>query len=800
MTTNNRRTNDTDDEDDDGGRAPQLSALARMLLDDFPESEPSEKGAPQPVSVAQSRKRLSWSQSPPRDEYQIHQNEPYTVSRRQSPDYATARELVTPAPGRYSRRGFGGTRTSSGSNSSNSEEVNKETEGRNYAAAYGSAIRPSGANQSTMTMQQSTSASAIRWKRAGRGLLGGLAGPPRRGPRRGSDQGDGYDGYTIGEDVEGQSPAEVKEGDEPSSSSSSKGSYGTIAREEVPGGEASFSMMSRRSRRSSPEVSLQQIPRSLGIYTNPNIPEDRSGSPGAERKRSGSAASMSRAAAVAAAAAAAVPQAMAAKDKENMPPPPTFRRPAAAALSFKRLSSAEDMRPVAPRISPTEEKDHRSLVASPVYMSPDRERKHILSIKSNNTPLRPAPPPPKMSMLETVTATAGASATNLQQTSRKQRSVVHVNGKPYRRLDAIGKGGSSKVYKVMAENFKMLALKKVTFTAQDGESAIRGYKGEIDLLRKLAGVDRVIRLYDWEMNDQKQCLTLVSTPPQIPFNSDSNIIFVQLMECGETDLAKVLTLRHGNEDSQMDISFIRYYWREMLLCVEAVHNLNIIHSDLKPANFLLVQGRLKLIDFGIANAIQDDTVNVHRESQVGTLNYMSPEAIIDINASSGKAMASVGAPRLMKLGAPSDIWSLGCILYQMTYGRGPFAHLSSMYQKINAIPDPNYKIEYPSTGIGGVLVPLSLINTIKGCLARDKNERPTIRTMLSENDLFLNPDRASEGVVDISLDNLRLLLENAVNHVRDKGVPDRVVTEAWAKDVYGKLQGRMLEARVGGRR
>lgn len=271
------------------------------------------------------------------------------------------------------------------------------------------------------------------------------------------------------------------------------------------------------------------------------------------------------------------------------------------------------------------------------------------------------------------------------------------------------------------------------------------------------------------------------------------------MECGETDLAKVLTLRHGSEDSQMDISFIRYYWREMLLCVEAVHNLNIIHSDLKPANFLLVQGRLKLIDFGIANAIQDDTVNVHRESQVGTLNYMSPEAIIDINASSGKAMASIGAPRLMKLGAPSDVWSLGCILYQMTYGRGPFAHLTSMYQKINAIPDANYPIEYPSTGIGGVPVPLSLINTIKGCLARDKNERLTIRMMLAEDDQFLNPDRAREGVVDISLDSLRLLLENAVDHVRDKGVPERVVTEAWARDVYGKLQRRMLEAKVGGR-
>lgn len=528
MATNSNRKlgmNDTDDDDDDdGGKAPQLSALARMLLDDFPESEPSEKDTPmesqydEPV-VPQSRKRLSWSQSPPRDEYQTQQNEPYTISRRQSPDYATARELVTPAPGRYSRRGFGGTRTSSGSSSSNSGEVNKEIEGRNYGTSYGSVIRPSGANQPTMTMAQpSTSASAIRWKRAGRGLLGGLAGPPRRGPRRGSDQGDGYDGYAIGEDAESSSPTEVKEGDEPSSGSSSKGSYGTAAaREEVPVGEASFSMMSRRSRRSSPESSLHQMPRSLGAYANSNTPEDRSGSPGLERMRSGSASSMSRAAAVAAAAAAAVPQAMAARDKENMPPPPAFRRPSSVVSSFKRLSSAEEIKPVSSRISPSGEKDHRSLVATPAYTSPEREKKNVLSMKSNNTPLRPAPPPPKMSLLDAVTATAGASATSSQQATRKQRSVVHVNGKPYRRLDAIGKGGSSKVYKVMAENYKMLAMKKVTFTSQDGESAIRGYKGEIDLLRKLAGVERVIRLYDWEMNDQKQCLTLVRYPTNLLF-------------------------------------------------------------------------------------------------------------------------------------------------------------------------------------------------------------------------------------------------------------------------------------------
>ncbi len=50
--------------------------------------------------------------------------------------------------------------------------------------------------------------------------------------------------------------------------------------------------------------------------------------------------------------------------------------------------------------------------------------------------------------------------------------------------------------------------------------------------------------------------------------------------------------------------------------MKTIHEERIVHSDLKPANFLLVKGELKLIDFGIAKAIQNDTTNIVRESQV----------------------------------------------------------------------------------------------------------------------------------------------------------------------------------------
>lgn len=57
----------------------------------------------------------------------------------------------------------------------------------------------------------------------------------------------------------------------------------------------------------------------------------------------------------------------------------------------------------------------------------------------------------------------------------------------------------------------------------------------------------------------------------------------------------------------------------MLDAVRVIHEERIVHSDLKPANFVLIGNTLKLIDFGIAKAIANDTTNIHREDQVSLL-------------------------------------------------------------------------------------------------------------------------------------------------------------------------------------
>jgi serine/threonine-protein kinase TTK/MPS1 len=264
------------------------------------------------------------------------------------------------------------------------------------------------------------------------------------------------------------------------------------------------------------------------------------------------------------------------------------------------------------------------------------------------------------------------------------------------------------------------------------------------------------------------------------------------MEMGEIDFNKILTLRFNTESARFDPSFTRHYWKEMLECILAVHASNIVHSDLKPANFVLVQGRLKLIDFGIANAIQtDETVNVHRDTQIGTPNYMSPESLMDANDLPGnKALGSSshGQPKIMKLGKPSDIWSLGCILYQMTYGRQPFAHIANQMSRCRAIIDWSYAIEFPSHGIGNILVPPSLVATLKKCLNRNQHERPNAEELLSESNPWLYPVECPQGAVPITEELLARVFHSMMQKAKEKWPSDGEVMVSWPQAYMAGLR------------
>jgi len=162
----------------------------------------------------------------------------------------------------------------------------------------------------------------------------------------------------------------------------------------------------------------------------------------------------------------------------------------------------------------------------------------------------------------------------------------------------------------------------------------------------------------------------------------------------------------------------------------AAHDKGIIHRDLKPENiFLLKDGRVKILDFGLAKQAapnQDgNTLSVAEPRTqdgvlLGTVGYMSPEQVR-------------GRPADVR----SDIFSLGVVLYEMLAGRRAFAGDSSI-EVMNAI----LKEEPPDLTAGGRNIPKGMCSLIARCLEKDPDER-----IQSARDLAFALEAADSGSV-----------------------------------------------------
>lgn len=258
------------------------------------------------------------------------------------------------------------------------------------------------------------------------------------------------------------------------------------------------------------------------------------------------------------------------------------------------------------------------------------------------------------------------------------RKETKFRGAKYMKVSRAGEGGFSTVFQVLGP---------VSIPTMDGGSEAVPPELQAHFAMKQVSLKRLEQSSRDELLQEAQLLESLAEAP----DSDKYVLryfghkhsgdtLKILMELGEMDFNTLLRTQHP-----LPRCALSEYWRQMLESVHFVHNAKLVHTDLKPANFLLVKGRVKLIDFGIAQKIPLGTMHISRAVIVGTPNYMAPEAI---------QKARRGGHGVYKAGKPSDVWSLGCILYQMVYGRTPFAHISGD-RKLELITDPRHQIAFP---------------------------------------------------------------------------------------------------------
>jgi serine/threonine-protein kinase len=137
--------------------------------------------------------------------------------------------------------------------------------------------------------------------------------------------------------------------------------------------------------------------------------------------------------------------------------------------------------------------------------------------------------------------------------------------------------------------------------------------------------------------------------------------------------------------------------------LDYAHRHGIIHRDIKPANILLVEDQAQVADFGIALGMRDSTSRLTSTGlALGTPEYMSPEQ-------------AAGAA---EVDARSDVYALGCVLFEMLTGRPPFTGISAQAVVAQIITS-----EPPLVSSLRPDIPLVLDGIVGRALARDPDRR-----------------------------------------------------------------------------
>jgi serine/threonine protein kinase/Tfp pilus assembly protein PilF len=256
---------------------------------------------------------------------------------------------------------------------------------------------------------------------------------------------------------------------------------------------------------------------------------------------------------------------------------------------------------------------------------------------------------------------------------------------PYKILTQVGAGGMGVVYRARDVRLDRDVALKVLVDKHAGDpEAIQRFEIEAKAIAALSHPN-ILAIHD--------------------FDRDGELYYVV------TEFLEGETLRHRMQG----ISWrkLAEYGIEISKALGAAHSRGVIHRDLKPENiFITRDGSIKILDFGLAqirpeqnrSTLETAKANESAETEetvLGTIGYISPEQI-----------------RSGNVDGRTDIFSLGCVLYEAVTGRRPFQG-DSIYETISNV----LKEDPPDIADTGKRIPLEFQRLIRHCLEKNPQER-----------------------------------------------------------------------------
>ena len=261
-----------------------------------------------------------------------------------------------------------------------------------------------------------------------------------------------------------------------------------------------------------------------------------------------------------------------------------------------------------------------------------------------------------------------------------------------------------------------------------------------------------------EALNEARILQSLTSPYIVSYHSsfiENEKLCIVMEFCENGDLAQLLKVQHGQF---LEEDTIWKYFIEVCLALLYLHNRKILHRDIKTMNvFLSKDFHVRLGDLGVAKVLSQNTNFAH--TMVGTPYYLSPELCQE-----------------KPYNEKSDVWSLGCVLYELCALKHPFEarNQAALIMKIiqgryDALPNSYSK---------------DLINVVTQCLQKDYRKRPTIPDILSYTSVQM---KARSLRIDMpNKDDLSLKVVVKINTEPKKRKPKPVKSEQ--KQVPAKVE------------